>query len=96
MVARARGRDESYEDYRINLKKEAFNQKIRLKLGPTGWKHFQKYLRVIDIDEDKDDRTVKYKQHPRDTGNNPRRLQVAVRDNPQVKGHNRVGGDRNT
>ncbi len=49
--------DESYEDYRDRLKVEAYDLKLRLRLGPARWAAFQKYLasRTINLDETKHD-----------------------------------------
>lgn len=59
MVARARLTDESYEDYRRNLIGEAFDLKLRLRMGPMRYKAFQvwKATQTINIDEDKNERS---------------------------------------
>ena len=55
MVARARLPDEPYEVYRGNLIVEAYDLKLRLRLGPTKWKAFKawKATQTINIDEEK-------------------------------------------
>jgi len=55
MVARARQIDESFEDYKDNLKTEAYDLKMRLRLGPKLFKIFKDYLKssTVNLDEDK-------------------------------------------